>query len=139
MHLYIGIITKPLYVIFTIRVAVLYQRIQTRMLCTSICVHSCRTDTNIVNYLQNDLKLPFFEITFQKIDVKSLNNYEKVYVIRTILYQFIWTLIKHAFLFNFLREQDACSGVQSACNNKIQAYNAHLRQVRWQVLITGCG
>ena len=51
----------------------------------SVYRHECfvpgyRKDTNIVNYLSNNLKQSWFQIAFGKINVKSLKNCEKVCV-----------------------------------------------------------
>ena len=50
--------------------------------------------------------------------------------IRTILYQYIKTLIKHVFLLNFTYEQDACRGVHSACRREENGHNLDICVLR---------
>ena len=105
------------YIMFTKFVFVLYQCIQTRVLRTSICVHWYRTNTNFVNYLSNDLKQSCyclsndlkqscFQITFKKINVKSLKNCEKSLCKQSPFCTSVYRqwLNKHVFLFNYPHE-----------------------------------
>ena len=50
--------------------------------------------------------------------------------IRTIPYQYIKTLIKHVFLLNFTYEQDACTGVHSACQREENGHNLDICALR---------
>ena len=54
-------------------------------------------NTNIVNYLSSDLKQHCFQITFKKMNVKSLKNCDRSVSLYT-------ETIEHVFLFNFLCE-----------------------------------
>ena len=73
----------------------MYQCIQTRVLCTSICVRRYRTDTYFVHYLSNALKQSCFQITYK--NVKNFKSCE-------FIMKCIQTMIKTAFLFNYLNE-----------------------------------